>query len=175
MSQTEVVNPMQRPQIEKVVVNISVGKSGEPLQKAMTVLERLVGQKPCQRAAKKAVRDWGITKGEPIACVATLRGERAIEFVRKGLDALGNRLPRSSFDVNGNFSFGIKEHIEISGVRYDPSLGIFGMDVCVTMEKPGYRVKRRHIRRSQVGRRQRLTPEEAMAFVRGTFGTDIVG
>lgn len=174
MSQTEVVNPMQRPRIEKVVVNISVGKSGEPLQKAMTVLERLVGQKPCQRAAKKSIRDWGITKGEPIACVATLRGERAIEFVRKGLDALGNRLPRSSFDVNGNFSFGIKEHIEISGVRYDPSLGIFGMDVCVTMGKLGYRVKRRHIRRSQVGRRQRLTPEEAMAFVRGTFGTEIV-
>ena len=175
MSQTETVNPMQRPRVDKVVVNISVGKSGEQLQKAMTILEQLVDQKPCQRGAKKAVRDWGTRKGEPIACMATLRGENAIEFIRRSLDPLGNKLPRSSFDVNGNFSFGVKEHIEIAGVKYDPSLGIFGMDVCVAMEKPGYRVKRRHIRRSKVGKKQRLTPEEAIAFVKETFGTEVVG
>jgi len=175
MSQTEVVNPMRRPRIGKVVVNISVGESGEQLQRAMTVLERLVGQKPCQRIAKKTIRDWGIRKKEPIACVVTLRDDRATEFVRKSLNAVGNRLSRSSFDVNGNFSFGIKEHIEIHGVRYDPSLGVFGMDVCVALEKPGYCVSRRRFRKARVGKRHRLTPEEAVEYVKETFGIEVLG
>ncbi len=173
MSEAEAINPMQKPRIEKVVINIATGKSGEQLQKAMTVLELLVDQKPCQRGAKKAVRDWGTHKGEPIACIVTLRGESASEFIKRSLDSLENKLPRSCFDVNGNFSYGIKEHIELAGVRYDPALGIFGMDVCVTMVKPGYSIKKRHIRRSRVGKKQRLTPEESMSFVKENFGTEI--
>ena len=174
MSQTEIANPMQRPRVDKVVVNISVGKSGEPLQKAMTILERLVDQKPCQRGAKKSVRDWGIRKGEPIACVATLRGENALEFIRRSLDPLGNKLPRSSFDVNGNFSFGVKEHIEIAGVKYDPSLGIFGMDVCVSVNRPGHRVKTRKKEKTHIGHKHLLTPEESIALVKQTLGVEIV-
>ena len=174
MSQTKVLTPMQRPRIGKVVVNIAIGKSGEQLQKAMAVLEHLVDQKPCQKMAKQTIRDWGIRQNEPIACAVTLRGVNAAEFVKRTLDVLGNKLPRSSVDVNGNFSFGITEHIEISGVRYDPALGIFGMDVCVAMEKPGYRVKRRHIRKARVGKRQRLTPEETVEYLKETFGTEIV-
>lgn len=165
---------MQSPRIEKVVINMSVGKSGEPLQKAMSVLELLTGQKPCQRIAKQTIREWGIRKNEPIACVATLRGEKAFEFLRKSLDARGNRLSRSSFDLNGNFSFGIKEHIEIRGVRYDPSIGIFGMDVCVSLGKPGYRVKRRRINNARVGKKQQLTPDEAAKYVAETFGIEVI-
>ena len=173
-SQTKVLNPMRQPRIGKVVVNISVGKSGEQLTRAMTVLEQLTGQKPCQRLAKKSVREWGIRKNEPIACIVTLRHEKAMEFLRKSLDAVVNKLSISSFDNNGNFSFGLKEHIEIYGVRYDPALGIFGMDVSVVVERPGYRVKRKRIRRAQIGRRHRLKPEEAMEYVKETFGTEIL-
>jgi len=168
------VSLMQSPRIEEVVINMSVGQSGERLQKAMSVLELLTGQKPCQRIAKQTIREWGIRRREPIACVATLRGERAFEFLRKGLDTLGNRLSRSSFDVNGNFSFGIKEHIEIPGVRYDPSIGIFGMDVCVSLGKPGYRVKRRRIKNARVGKKQQLTPEEAAKYIAETFGVEVL-
>jgi len=174
MSQTTMANPMLQPRIGKVVVNICVGKSGEPLKKAMTVLEKLVGQKPCQRMAKKAVRDWGIRMNEPIACIVTLRGQKAIEFTKSVLDVVDNKLSRSCFDTNGNFSIGIKEHIEIAGVRYDPSLGIFGMDVCVAMEKLGYHVKRRRILKAHVGHRHKLQPEEAVEYVKRTFGTEIV-
>lgn len=173
MSQTEAMNQTQQPRIGKIVVNISVGKSGEQLQRAMTVLERLVGQRPCQRRAKRTVREWGIRQNEPIACVVTLRGGKAMEFLKKSLDAVGNRILKSSFDVNGNFNFGIKEHIELAGVRYDPSLGIFGMDICVAMEKQGYRVKRRRIRRTKVGKNHTLKPEEAIEYFKETFGTDI--
>lgn len=175
MSQVQkIMNPMQKPHIAKIVVNISVGESGEPLQRAVQILEQLTGHKSCQRKAKTSVRDWGIRKGEPIACITTLRGQTATDFLRRALDTVSNRLPKSKFDVNGNFSFGIKEHIEIPGVKYDPGLGIIGMDVCITIEMPGYCVKRRHKSKAKVGRRQRATPEEAMEYVKELFGVEIL-
>jgi large subunit ribosomal protein L5 len=178
MSQPETehpVNLMQRPRIEKVVLNISVGQSGEPLQRAVRVLKDLTGQTPSNRLAKRSIRDWGIHRGEPIACLVTLRNEAAIDFLKKAFDAIGNRLPRSSFDLNGNFAFGISKHIDLPGVRYNPDLGIVGMDVSVAMGKLGYRVKRRRIARSRVGKKQKLTREEAVEHVREAFGIDILG
>ncbi len=168
------LNPMQSPRIGKVVVNISVGKSGEPLQKAVRILEQLTGQKPSTRKAKKTIRDWGVSRKESIACLVTLRGERATNFLKRAFDAIGRKLTASHFDRNGNFSYGIREHIDIPGTRYDPELGIVGMDVCVSMEKAGYDVKRRRRAPSPVGRRQRLTPEESMAYVREAFGVEIL-
>ncbi len=166
-------NPMLKPKIEKVVVNICTGKSGEPLEKASKVLKDLTGQTPCKRLAKKTIRDFGIRKGEPIACVVTLRKQRAIEFLKKSLQVVNNRLPKSSFDKNGNFSFGIKEHIEIPGAKYDPEIGIFGMDVCVSLSRPGWRVKYRRRARAKIGSNHRITPDEAMIFVKDMFGVEI--
>ena len=126
---TQLANPMQKPRIDKVVVNLAIGQSGDPLQKARTVLESLTSHKAAQRRAKRAVRDWGIRKGEPIAVIVTLRREDASAFLKRAFSAVGNRLKRSSFDSHGNFALGIREHIELPGVRYDPNIGIFGMDV----------------------------------------------
>jgi len=166
-------NPMLKPKIEKVVVNCCVGKSGEPLEKAMKIIEELTGQKPCYRRAKKTIRDFGIRRNEPIACVVTLRGGRAIEFLKKALDAVGNKIPASSFDNYGNFSFGIEEHIDIPGTKYSPELGIIGMDICVSLARPGYRVKYRRRARSRVGKAHRLMAEEAMAYMIHEFGVEI--
>jgi len=164
----------QQPRIEKVVVNLCTGQAGEPLQKARTVLESVTGHKACQRRAKISVRDWGIRRGEPIAVLVTLRKDDANAFLKRAVYAVGNRLKKSSFDSQGNFAFGIREHIELPGVRYDPNIGIFGMDVCVTMEKTGYRVKRRRKLKSKVGKAQRITPEESMTYVKEFFGIEIV-
>ena len=166
--------PMLRPRIEKIVVNISVGKSGEPLEKATKVLKEITGQTPCKRKAKESVRDFNIRKGESIACIVTMRGERAIEFLNKALPVIDKKLSRRSFDKQGNFSFGLKEHIELPGVKYDPDVGIFGMDVCVTVIRPGYRVKTRRKKASKIGARHVLTPEESIAFVKETLGVEIV-
>ena len=166
--------PALKPKIDKVVVNISVGKSGEPLEKAVKVLEELTGQTPCKRKAKKTIRDFGIRKGEPIACLVTLRKQRAIDFLKKVLPVVDNKLSKESFDEFGNFSFGIKEHIEIPGVKYDPEVGIFGMDTCVSLIRPGYRVKNRHREKARIGSRHILTPSEAMVFVKGTLGVEVV-
>jgi len=165
---------MLKPKIAKVVVNISVGKPGEPLEKAVNVLKELTGQTPCKRKAKKTIRDFGIRKGESTACIATLRKERAIEFLKKVLPVIDNKISKECFDSCGNFAFGIKEHIEIPGVKYDPDIGIFGMDVCVSLSRSGYRVKSRHRKKAKLGSKHVLTPEESMVFVKDVLGVEIV-
>ncbi|MBC7112621.1 MAG: 50S ribosomal protein L5 [Candidatus Methanomethyliales bacterium] len=166
-------NPMRSIRIGKVVVNIGVGEGGERLEKAMTVLESLTGAKPCPRRAKKTIRDFGVRRGENIGCVVTLRGEKVEDFLRRAFDSRKNRLKESSFDDYGNISFGITEHINLPGTKYDPSLGIFGMNVCIVLERPGYRVSRRRYRPSKIGRNHRVTKEEAIAFMTERFGIKV--
>ena len=167
-------HPMLQPKIEKVVVNMSVGKSGEPLEKASKVLQELTGQNPSKRKAKDSVRDFGIRKGEPIACMTTLRHEQAIDFLKRVLPVVDNKISARSFDKFGNFSFGLKEHIEIPGMKYDPDIGIFGMDVCVSVIRAGYRVKNRRRRKMKVGAKHLLTPEESIVFVKGILGVEVI-
>lgn len=162
-------NPMKAIKIGKVVVNIGVGQSGQPLSNAMQILETVTGQKPNQRAAKQSIRPWAIRKGEPMACAVTLRGEKAEEFLQKAFTAIRHRMNSRSFDKDGNFAFGIREHIDIPGTRYDPQMGIIGMDVAVTLERPGYRVSRRKRANSKVGSSHRVTPEEAREYVSKTY------
>jgi len=167
-------NPMRRLRIAKVVVNMAVGTSGERLAKAAQVLEQLTGQKPSFRKAKKTIKEFGIKRGENIACVVTLTKDKAVEFLKRVLAAVDFKIKETSFDELGNFSFGIKEHISLPGVKYDPMLGIFGFDVCVTIERPGYRVARRRRKRSRVGKSHRVTREESMKFVEEFLGVKIV-
>jgi large subunit ribosomal protein L5 len=167
-------NPMLRPKIEKVTVNMGVGKSGTSLRNAMKILHEISGQKPCQRRAKQTIRGFAIRKGEPIACLVTLRKKKAIDFLRKVFQAVDNKISRNNFDLCGNFSFGIKEHIELSGTKYVPELGIFGMNISVTVSRPGYRVKYKRRGKSKVGVDHKMTPDEAMVFVKDLTGVEIV-
>jgi large subunit ribosomal protein L5 len=166
-------NPMLKPRIEKVTVNMSVGQSGKPLEQAATILQQLTGQKPSRRQAKKTIREFGIRKGESVACLVTLRNKKAEEFLRKALQAVENKLSRYCFDRQGNFSFGIKEHIDIPGTKYVPELGIHGMDISVSLGRAGYRVKRRHRVKSQVGKDHLLTADEAVLFIKDEFDVEI--
>jgi len=166
-------NPMLKPRIEKVTVNMSVGKSGTPLEQAATILQQLTNQKPSKRKAKKTIREFGIRKGESIACLVTLRKEKAEEFLRKALQAVDNKLSKYCFDRQGNFSFGIKEHIEIPGTKYMPELGIHGMDVSVSLGRAGYRVKLRHRVKSKIGKDHLLTADEAILFIKDEFDVEI--
>ncbi len=167
-------NPMRKPMIAKVTANIGVGEGGEKLQRAARILEMLTGQKPSFRKAKKTIKEFGIRKGEPIAVAVTLRREKAMKFLNSVLEAVGRRVKGSSFDDFGNVSIGIKEHIMLPGVKYDPELGIFGMDVAITLERPGYRVMRRRRKRSEVPRRHRISKEEAQAFLEYALNVKVV-
>ncbi len=167
-------HPMLKPRIEKVVINLNVGKSGEPLEKANQVLKEITGQTPVKRKAKKTIRDFGIREGESIAVVVTLRKQQAIDFLKKVLPVVDNKIARRAFDVRGNFAFGLTEHIEIPGVKYDPEIGIFGMDICVSVNRPGQRIKIRKRQSKPVGPKHLLTPEESIVFVKQTLGVEIV-
>jgi large subunit ribosomal protein L5 len=169
-----VENKMRQPRIEKVVVNLNIGKSGEPLERAVRVLDEISGQTPYKAKAKKSIRDWGIRQGEPIACVVTLRREKGLAFLKKVLPVVDNKISKHSFDEVGNFAFGLKEHIDIPGVKYDPDIGIFGMDVCVSINRPGQRIKIRRKQTRHVGKKHLLTPEESIDYVRQTLGVEIV-
>jgi len=170
----ETDHPMRRVFIGKVIVHIATGESGERLQNAAYVLEQLTGAKPTFRKAKRTIREFGIRKGENIACMVTLRGEQALKFLKMALKAVGNEIMESSIDEYGNFSFGVTEHILLPGVKYDPSIGIFGFDVIVALERPGYRVARRRIKRSRVPKRHRVTKEEAKKFIEEVLGAKVV-
>jgi large subunit ribosomal protein L5 len=165
--------PMREPFIAKVVVDMCTG-GGEALGRATTILKELSGQSPTQSRARQTVRDFGIRRREPIAVRVTLRHKKAEEFLAKALKAKEDVLLIKNWDLDGNFAFGIAEHIDIPDVKYDPQLGIQGMNITVCVERPGFRVKRRRRRKTKVPYRHRLTPEESMVFVRNKFGIEIL-
>ncbi len=175
MSQSAVEeSPMRRIHVGKVVVNIGLSKSGEAIERGKKVLEQVTGQTPTQTRAKDSVRDFGIHKGEPIGVVVTVRGEETAALIEKLLAAREKKIPESSFDSRGSISFGIKEHIEIPGIRYDPAIGILGMNVSVLLERPGFAVARRSRRASRVGKAHRVSREEAMQYFRDNFGVTVI-
>ncbi|HUI00351.1 MAG TPA: 50S ribosomal protein L5 [Nitrososphaerales archaeon] len=162
---------MRRISIGKVVINIGVGKSGEAVERARKVLEQITSQKPASRKAKKSIRDFGTHKGEPIGLVVTIRGEeRCRELLTRLLTAREKKLAESSFDERGSVSFGLKEHIEIPGIRYDPEIGIWGMNVSVLLHRPGFRVSRRLRKTSTVGKGHVVTKDEAIEYFKREFG-----
>lgn len=171
--QLEQQQDMKRIGVDKIVINIGVGKSGEPIEKAKKALLELTGQQPAVRGAKKTVRDFGIHKGEPIGTIVTLRREPAFEFLKRVIAAKRNVLKASSFDNYGNISLGIHEHIDIPGTKYNPEIGIFGMDVNVVLSRPGYRIARKSRKSAQIGRTHRINKEEAIDFFKQEFGAEV--
>ncbi len=165
-------NPMREILIDKVVINIGVGESGERHKKAMILLEQLTGQKPVPTYATQTIRNFGIRRGEAIGVKVTLRGQKAMDFLMKALKVKEFKLSKRSINA-GNFSFGIQEHIDLPGVEYDPDIGIFGMDVCVVLKRRGYRVAKRRRCRSKVGSRHRITKEETVEWLR-SLGVEVV-
>lgn len=167
-------NPMEQVKIEKVIVHICIGSDWDRLQRAGKLLEKLTGQKPIFRRAKKTIKAFGISRKQPISVMVTLRGEKALNFLKKALKAVGNKIKRESFDDFGNFAFGIKEHLMIPGTEYDPEIGVFGMDVIVHLSKAGLRVKYRRYRRSKIGKNAIVKKEEAIKYVTKVLGVEVV-
>lgn len=167
------MNPMQQPRIEKLTLNIGAGKDQNRLEKGVVVLKMITGINPMKTITQKRIPTWGLRPGLPIGCKLTLRKSKAAEILTRLLAAKEQRLRDSQFDDSGNISFGIHEYIDIPGITYDPKIGVLGLQVCVTLEKPGYRIKRRKIEQKTVPKKHTVSKAEAMAFMQKTFGITI--
>lgn len=166
-------NPMRKIKVEKVTVNMGVGQTGEELKKAQTVLERITGAKPVATQCKVKQPAWGIREGLTIGTKVTLRGQKATEFLKSAFAAKDNKIKLKSFDKSGNFGFGIREYIDLPQAKYDPKLGIRGLDVLVTLERPGFRVKKRKIAKNKIFRTHLISRDDAAGFVKEQFGVEV--
>ncbi len=167
-------NPMRGLCIEKITLNMGVGQSGEALENAKTLLERLSGCKAVATAARARNPTFKIKKGDLIGAKTTVRGAKVPDFLKKAFIARGNRISSRSIDPLGNFSFGVPEYIEFPGAKYDPKLGILGFEVAVTMKrKGGFRVAKRKRARGRLPKIQHVTPDETAEFIRQEFGVAV--
>ena len=165
-------NPMKEPKIEKVMINIGVGEGGEKLIGGEKVIELLTKRKPIRTISKTTNKDLGIRKGMPIGCKVTLRGKDAENFLKEALWVRDNRLPEYLFG-NGILSFGIPDYTDFKEMKYDPEIGIFGMDVNVVLERRGFRIKRRRRARSKIPKKHRINKNETIDFIKNKFNIEV--
>ena len=167
------MNPMSEVKIEKVTLNVGAGKDANLLSKGVKLLKNLTGIAPVHTTTQKRIPTWGLRPGLAIGCKITLRGEKAAEILPRLLKAKDNLLKDSCFDNNGNVSFGIPEYIDIPESKYDPDIGIIGLQVSVTLKRPGFRVKQRSIKPAKVGKSHRISQTDAMTFFKEKFSVGL--
>jgi LSU ribosomal protein L5P len=170
-SETEQFHEMRRPRIEKAVVHMGVGQGGRELGQGEEILAEVTGQQPVRTVATMTEPAFGIREGDPIGAKVTLRDDDAAEFLETALAPV--ELERGQFDDTGNFSFGIEDHTDFPSQEYDPTIGIYGLDVTVNLVRPGYRVAKRDRGSRSIPSAHRLTVDDAVAFVDSTFDVEV--
>lgn len=167
-------NPYRVVRVIKVVVNAGVGESGEPRTKAEKVLQMVTHQKPVPTRSHSTNRDFGIRQGQEIGAKVTLRGDAALEFLKRAFEARDNQFDVDSIDRNGNFSFGIADYTDFSGMKYDPAIGIHGMDIAVEMGRAGHRIRNRRLQARPLPKSLRSTSEETRGFLVSALGVTLL-
>ncbi|HLM70569.1 MAG TPA: 50S ribosomal protein L5 [Thermoplasmata archaeon] len=167
-------NPYRAVRVIKVVVNAGVGESGEPRTKAEKVLQMVTRQKPIATRSHSTNRDFGIRQGQEIGAKVTLRGDAATEFLQRAFEARDRQFDIDSIDRNGNFSFGIADYTDFSGMKYDPAIGIHGMDIAVEMGRAGHRIRNRRLQARPLPKSLRSSRDETRAFLVNSLGVTIL-
>jgi large subunit ribosomal protein L5 len=133
-------NIMEVPRLEKIVVNMGVGRATQQaslLEGAVTDLTLITGQKPLVTKARRSIAAFKLREGVPIGAKVTLRGDRMWEFLDR-LVALAiprirdfRGLPPNGFDGRGNYTFGVDEQLIVPEVDYDKIDAVRGMDITI--------------------------------------------
>jgi len=168
-TKTVTENVMRQIRLEKITLNIGTGAEPENVKRAVALLNTISNLKPIETLSKKRLAAWKIRPGLPIGAKVTIRGKAGHELLVRLLQARENKVQKDSFTENG-FSFGVNEYIDIPGVKYDPKIGMIGLDVCVTLERPGFRVKRRKLKSTKLSKKHTISAEDAAAFATEKLG-----
>jgi large subunit ribosomal protein L5 len=163
------IHPMKQIRVEKLTLNIGAGKDTQLLNKGVKLLHDLTGIPPIKTITTKRIPAWSLRPGLPIGCKITIRGKKAEEFIPRLLSAKEHMLAERNYDEAGNISFGIPEYIDIEGAKYNPEIGIIGLQACITLTRPGYRVKKRRSRPATIAKQHVISKEEAMGYMADRF------
>lgn len=166
-------NPMKEIRVEKVTLNMGTGKDQALLEKGMKLLSSITNKKPVKTFTQKRIPEWGVRPGLPVGCKVTLRKQEAVEMTKRILDAKAFALKESNFDELGTISLGIPEYIDIKDAKYDPDIGVMGLQACITLERPGFRIKRRKLRKSKISKKHKITKQEAIEFMEKKFNVKV--
>ncbi|MAG45366.1 MAG: 50S ribosomal protein L5 [Nanoarchaeota archaeon] len=165
------MNKMKEIRIEKVTLSIGTGEAGAKLDKALKLLNSIADQKPISTKAKKRIPTWGIRLGLTIGAKVTLRKDQEATFKRM-LEAIGNKIDPKKIGP-GTISFGVPEYITVPDTKYDIEIGMIGLGVTATLERPGFRVKKRKLQQRKLPASHLITKEETIEFLKSKFGTEV--
>ncbi|MFH0874339.1 MAG: 50S ribosomal protein L5 [archaeon] len=163
------MNPMRNIRIEKITLNIGAGTDQDVMKRGIKLIELLTGKTPVKTTTQKRIPGWNLRPGLPIGCKLTLRNEEAEAILKRLLTAKENKLKKSCFDSNGNISFGLSEYIDVPGLNYDPAIGVIGLETSVTLERPGFRIKKRKLECKKLPKKHKITQDEAIVYFKKDF------
>ena len=166
------MNLMKEIKIEKLTLNIGTGKDQAKLEKGMRLIKSMTGLSPVKTFTKKRIPEWGIRPGLPIGCKITIRNKKANELLAVLLDAKDKKLRKSCFG-NGTVSFGIHEYIDVPSIKYDPEIGVMGFQVCITLGRPGFRIKKRGVAKKGIADSHKIKTEESIEFMKEKFDVGV--
>ena len=174
-AKTKVENPMRTVKLEKVVVNIGCGGDADAIERGKKLIDMLTEDRKPVATLSKRRSTFGIAKQKPVGVKITLTGKEAMDFLKMSFEGVENRIKASSFTDDGNFNFGVKEYIELPGVKYRHDIGMLGFDVTVSLKRAGFRIKHRRVQKKKIPSGHKIKKEEAMGWVKDNFGVEIVG
>jgi large subunit ribosomal protein L5 len=162
-------NPMEDIRINKVVINIGTGSDEQLQSSAKRLIEIITGRKPADELSRTRNPAFKIAKGQRIGAFVTVRGDDAKKLITRLFEAVDNKIkPRAI--TNNSISFGIPEYIDISGVKYDPKVGMMGMNVNVSFRRNGLRVSLRKNAQGKVHPKHRtIGREEIIDYIKKEF------
>jgi large subunit ribosomal protein L5 len=164
---------MKKISIEKITLNFGAGKEQKKLEKGIKLIKTLTGIEPVKTVTQKRIPGWGLRPGLPIGCKLTLRGNKAQEALNRLLEAKDRILSENNFDNHGNISFGLSEYIDIPGMSYDPEIGVIGLQVSLTLKRPGFRLRRRKMFNKPLSKKIIITKEDSISFMKESFNVSI--
>ena len=157
-------NKMRKIRIEKVTLNIGCGGDHDKIEKAKKLLFLLTNQQPVvTKSVKRST--FGVGRGKPVGVKVTLRKKRAEDFFKRVMESRQNTVKSSEIN-DRHINIGIKEYIELPGIKYQYDIGMMGLNVTISLERPGYRVERRKVKKTKIGKTHKINREDVVEWLK---------